>query len=78
MGGAQGTHAADPLTSRCLNLLQSSEPKQRHMPETESYMKATLSHLPQISFSTLLPQALKSFNSHLSGGHENFSQKLIK
>lgn len=45
---AQGTHAADALTSRCLNLLQRSETKQGHIPETESNIKATLSHLPQI------------------------------
>lgn len=74
----QGAHAADPLTSRCLNLLQSSESRQRLLPDTESNTKATLSHLPQISFSVLLPQALKSVKPHLSGGHVNFSQKLIK
>lgn len=74
----QGAHAADPLTSRCLNLLQRSESKQRLITDTESNTKATLSHLPQISFSVLLPQALKSFNPHLSGGHVNFNQKLIK
>jgi len=75
---AQRARVADPLTSRCLNLLQRSEPEQRHIPETEFNIKATLSHLSQVSLSALLSQALKSCSPHLSGVHVNFTQKLIK
>lgn len=76
---ARGAHSADPPHLRYLNLLHRYEQKQRHIPEAESNIKATLSHLPQIiSFSALLTQALKFFNPHLSGGYVNFSQKLMK